>query len=89
MTAYGLVPEKGGPSYDVFLQEIRKGRILPILIELPAHYRADFYQDILKACKHGETQQPPPFLLVRVSAFMRGFSLYASAIQDKVPLEEG
>jgi hypothetical protein len=57
---YGLVPEKGGPSYDVFLQEIREGRILPILIEHPAHYRADFYQEILKECERGELQQLPP-----------------------------
>ena len=57
---YGLVPEKGGLSYDTFLQEIREGRILPIIIEIPAHYRADFYQDIVKACEQGEIQQLTP-----------------------------
>jgi len=86
---YGLVPEKGGHSYDVFLQEIREGRILPILIERPAHYRADFYQEILRACEQGEIQQPPPFLPARVSLFMEKFSLSVSAIQEGIPPEEG
>jgi hypothetical protein len=86
---YGLVPEKGGSSYDVFIQEIRKDRILPILIELPAHYRADFYQEILRACEQGEIQQPPPFLPARVSHFMEKFSLSVSAMQEGIPPEEG
>jgi hypothetical protein len=86
---YGLVPDKGGPSYDVFLQEIREGRILPILIEHPDHYRADFYQEIVKACEQGEIQQLPPYLPARVSFFMEKFSLYVSAIQEGIPPDEG
>lgn len=86
---YGLVPEKGGLSYDVFLQEIREGRILPILTENPTQYRADLYQEILRACEQGEIQQPPPFLPARVSLFMAKFSLSVSAIQEGIPPEEG
>ncbi|MCC5997661.1 MAG: hypothetical protein LM573_01145 [Thermofilum sp.] len=89
MTAYGLVPEKGGLSYENFLQEIREGRILPILTGDIILYKADFYQDIVKVCEEGEIQQPPPFLLSRVLAFMKVLSLYASAIQEGIPLEEG
>lgn len=49
MTAYGLVPEKGGLSYENFLQEIREGRILSILTGDIILYKADFYQDIARA----------------------------------------
>jgi|GEM_PF-7123501 hypothetical protein len=40
---YGLAP-----SYGIFLQEIREGRTLPYITEKPTHYKADFYQEILK-----------------------------------------
>jgi hypothetical protein len=86
---YGLVPDKGGLSYDTFLQEIREGRILPILISDPTLYKADFYQEILRACEQGEIQQPPPFLPARVSLFMEKLSLSISAIQEGIPPEEG
>jgi hypothetical protein len=86
---YGLVPEKGGLSYDVFLQEIREGRILPILLGDPTRYKAIFYQEILKACEQGEIQQLPPFLELRVSTFMEKLSISISAIQEGIPPEEG
>jgi hypothetical protein len=86
---YGLVPEMGGPSYDIFLQEIREGRILPFIMGSPTRYKGDFYQEILKACKEGEIQQLPPFLSLRIGSFMEWFSLITSAIQERIPLEEG
>jgi hypothetical protein len=86
---YGLVPEMGGPSYDIFLQEIREGRILPVIITSPTRYKGDFYQEILKACKEGEIQQLPPSLSLRITSFMGWFSLITSAIQEGIPLEEG
>jgi hypothetical protein len=86
---YGLVPERGGPSYDIFLQEIREGRILPVIVRIPTYYKGDFYQEILKACKDGEIQQLPPFLSHRIASFMWGFSLVASAIQEGILVEEG
>jgi hypothetical protein len=85
---YGLVPERGGPSYDVFLQEIREGRILPFITGIPTYYRGNFYREILKACEEG-VQQLPPFLSRRIASFMGFFSLRESAIQEGIPLEEG
>jgi hypothetical protein len=87
-TVYGLVPEMGGPSYDIFLQEIRKGRILPVLTAVPTYYKGDFYQEILKACEEG-IKQFPPFPSYRIASFTRKFSLVASAIQEGIPPEEG
>ncbi|RSN73471.1 hypothetical protein [Candidatus Methanodesulfokora washburnensis] len=84
---YGLVPEIGGPSYDIFLQEIREGRILPVITQAPTHYKGDFYQEILKACEEGIQQLPPSML--RITSFMGWFSLIESAIQEGIPLEEG
>jgi hypothetical protein len=89
MTVYGLAPDKGGPPYETFLQEIREGRILPIITENPTHYKADFYQEIFKACEEGEIKQLPPFPLYRTTLFMKRFSLIVSAIWDRIPLEEG
>jgi hypothetical protein len=89
MTAYGLVKDKGGPSYDTFLQEIREGRILPILTAIPTYYKGGFYQEILKACEEGEIKQLPPFPSYRITSFMREFSLVASAIQERIPPERG
>jgi hypothetical protein len=82
MARYGLVPEMGGPSYDIFLREIREGRILPVIMGPPTHYKGDFYQEILKACKEGEIQQFPPFLVYRIPLFMGEFSLIAPVIQN-------
>jgi|GEM_PF-2231360 len=84
---YGLVPDIG-PSYDIFLQEIREGRILPFIMGSPTRYKGDFYQEILKACEEG-VQQLPPFLPYRIAPFMELFSLRESAIQEGIPLEEG
>jgi hypothetical protein len=89
MAYYGLVPEMGGPSYDIFLQEIREGRILPVLMGSPTRYKGDFYQEILKACKEGEIQQLPLLLSYRIASFMQGFSLRESAIQEGIPPERG
>jgi hypothetical protein len=89
MAYYGLVPEMGGPSYDIFLQEIREGRILPFITTSPIHYKGGLYQEILKACKEGEIQQPPLFLPYRILSLMGEFSLRESAIQEGIPLEEG
>jgi hypothetical protein len=88
MAYYGLVPEKGGPSYDIFLQEIREGRVLPVITEASTHYKGDLYQEILKACKEG-IQQLPPFLPYRIPFFMEEFLLRESAIQEKIIQEEG
>jgi hypothetical protein len=88
IVCYGLVPERGGPSYDIFLQEIREGRILPFITEAPTRYKGDFYQEILKACKEGEIQLPP-FLVYRIPLFMRWFLLIESAIQEEIPPERG
>jgi hypothetical protein len=85
---YGLVREIGGPTYDVFLQEIREGRVLPVLMGSPIYYKGDLYQEILKACEEG-IQQLPPFLQHRVASFMGLFSLRESAIQEGIRLEEG
>ena len=89
ISEYGLVPERGGPSYDIFLQEIREGRILPVLTGSPIRYKGDLYQEILKACKEGEIQQLPPLLSYRITSFMKWFSLRESAIQERIPLERG
>ncbi|RSN77417.1 MAG: hypothetical protein DSO07_10095 [Thermoproteota archaeon] len=89
MAYYGLVPERGGPSYDIFLQEIREGRILPVITGIPTYYKGDFYQEILKACKEGKIQQLPPSLSYRIASFMEEFSLIASAIQERIPPERG
>jgi hypothetical protein len=86
---YGLVPEKGGPFYDVFIQEIREGRILPILTAIPTYYKGGFYQEILKACEEGEIKHLPPFSSYRIASFMREFSLSVSAIREGIPPEEG
>jgi hypothetical protein len=88
MARYGLVPEMGGPSYDIFLQEIREGRILPFITSAPSHYKGDFYQEILKACEEG-IQQLPHLLSFIIPLFMEDFSLIESAIQEGIPLEEG
>jgi hypothetical protein len=89
MGGYGLVPEMGGPSYDIFLQEIREGRVLPFTVGPPTYYKGDFYQEILKACKKGEIQQLPPHLVYRITLFMEGFLLIESAIQEGIPPEKG
>ncbi|MGY0287591.1 MAG: hypothetical protein ACUX7D_02310 [Candidatus Methanodesulfokora washburnensis] len=86
---YGLVPERGGPSYDIFLQEIREGRILPFAMGSFTYYKGDFYQEILKACEEGEIQQLPPSLPCRTALLMEALSLRESAIQEGIPLEEG
>jgi len=86
---YGLVPEVGGPSYGIFLQEIREGRILPFIVGPATYYKGDFYQEILKACKEGEIQQLPPFLQYRIAPFMEGFSLAESVIQEGILLKKG
>jgi hypothetical protein len=81
---YGLVPEMGGPSYDIFLQEIREGRILPVPMGSPTYYKGDLYQEILKACEEGEIQQlPPP--MCRILSFMEGFSPITSTTQKGIP----
>jgi len=68
--SYGLVPERGGISYNSFLQAVRDGRIIPFLVENPAFYKADFYKEIFKACEESENPFFPSFWPQRISSFM-------------------
>ncbi|MCC6005540.1 MAG: hypothetical protein LM590_14480, partial [Thermofilum sp.] len=72
---YGLVP-----SYGIFLQEIREGRILPYITEKPTHYKADF-------------QDRPPFGFDALRAYdaylLYGYSMGLGGLRmyDRVDLE--